>query len=253
MWFLRELGGIGQGGGTGKLNSNQGHHLPEPGESFPLRGRMWGSHSCRDRQRARGRWEALTPLDRPASEQAGPRSLLHLSCCLGVLKSDPFRSFSSSPGIFLPLGLLRGKGSTERPLNEWPLLGPGEYMSPEAMARAGEKSREDRETYGAGWVASANHASRWGWGAQATSHRQTGQRLRGGERRGSRLSPSCVLFCIPTACNDSISSFVLWRVAHLLRQNIGCERAGVQFPHSPQPLQVWLRDGAQHMFVGDMS
>lgn len=52
MWFLRELGGERD---TGKLNSNQGHHLPAPGESFSLGGRMRGSHSCRDRQRARWR------------------------------------------------------------------------------------------------------------------------------------------------------------------------------------------------------
>lgn len=54
---------------------------------------MGGLDPCRDTGRGQdGGGEALTPLDRSVSEQAGPCSLQHPSCCSGVLKSDPLCS-----------------------------------------------------------------------------------------------------------------------------------------------------------------
>lgn len=50
---------------------------------------MGGSGFCRVTCRGgEGGQKALTLLDRYVSEQAGPHWVLHLSCCLGVLKSD---------------------------------------------------------------------------------------------------------------------------------------------------------------------
>lgn len=45
----------------------------------------------------------FTPQDK-GNSASGPCSLLHLSVCLGVLKSELSCSFFSSPGIFLPSG-----------------------------------------------------------------------------------------------------------------------------------------------------
>lgn len=54
----------------------------------------------------------------------------------------------------------------------------------------------------------------------------TGRQDRDCEGRGCSVSaPSLFASALPTACNDFISSFVLWLVARLLQQNIGSGRA----------------------------